>query len=342
MRLLNTLYATDHGTRLGHRRGSVTVARLDGSRAKVPMNALDGIVLAGRVQASSELLAECVRRNVRLSALTGGGRIRFCVGGPVGGNVHLRVAQLRACDDVDSQAALARSFVAGKLQNCRRTVLRWQRDADDANRPLFRDLIDVIEARLVGLATAHDGDRIRGIEGDGSRRYFRALAMHLGELRTGFYFSGRSRRPPRDPVNALMSFMYGLVLAEVVGALDAVGLDPQIGFLHGVRSGRPSLALDVLEEFRSSIADRFVVRVIARRQVVDSDFTCAAGGAWYLSDDGRKKVLRLFEEFRSDEVRHVLLDRSLPRSSIALTQATLLSRHLRGDLPTYPPYVSAE
>src|SRR5690625_1211163 len=176
MQLLNTLYATDHGTRLGVRRGAVTVQRVDGTRTKVPMNALDGIVLAGRVQASSELLAECVRRNVRFSSLSRGGRVRFWVGGPVNGNVHLRVAQLRATDDEALCSGLARQFVAGKLQNCRRAVLRWRRDAEPANHTLLNDLLDIIESRLVALTGVEDGDRIRGIEGDATRRYFRALA----------------------------------------------------------------------------------------------------------------------------------------------------------------------
>jgi len=341
VRILNTLYVDQHGSRVGVRRGSVLVHRRDGTKAKVPMNAIDGIVLTARVQPSGELLAECTRRGIRVAALSRTGRIRFLVGGPTGGSVHLRVAQHAAVADVVQRHEIARALVAGKLQNCRRMIIRWSWDAGPSVRRLLNAIRSVVEERLRNLDGASDGDRIRGIEGDGTRRYFRALALHLGGMGTGLSFTGRTRRPPRDPVNALMSVTYGLVVAEVVGALDAVGLDPQVGFLHAVRSGRPALALDLLEELRPSVADRFVVRMVARRRVRIDDFIVAAGGACYLSDEARPKVLDAYEEFKTEVVPHLLLDRDIPRASLPLTQATLMARHLRGDLPSYPPYVMA-
>jgi CRISP-associated protein Cas1 len=341
MRILNTVYVDGHGSRVGLRRGSIYVERRDGTKTKVPFQAVDGIVLTARVQASGELLAECARRKVRLAALNRAGMLRYVVGGPVSGNVHLRVAQHGAHADEAHVLSLSRSFVAGKLQNCRRMLTRWEWDSEPRIRRPLAQLRQVVEERIGALSGAEDGDRIRGIEGDGTRRYFRGLALHLGGLRTGLYFSGRSRRPPRDPVNALMSYTYGLVTAEIVGSLEAVGLDPQIGYLHGVRSGRPALALDLLEELRPAVADRFVMRLIGRRRVSLDSFVVTGGGACYLSDDARPVVLDAYEEFKSEEVRHILLDRSLPRSSIPITQATLLARHLRGDLPSYPPYVIA-
>lgn len=341
MRILSTLYVDQHGSRVGVRRGSVLVERRDGTKLKVPLNAVDGIVLTARVQPSGELLAECVRRRVRLVALSRGGRIRFLVGGPTGGNVHLRVAQHAAVGDHARSSDLARAFVAGKLQNCRRMLLRWSWDAQPPVRRLLHDLRIVVEERLQNLGVASDGDRIRGMEGDGTRRYFRGLALHLGAARTGLYFAGRTRRPPRDPVNALMSYTYGLLVGELVGALDAVGLDPQVGFLHGIRSGRPALALDLLEELRPAVADRFVVRLITRRRIRAEDFDITAGGACYLSDAARPKVLSSYEEFKTEDVHHLLLGRTIPRASLPLTQATLLARHLRGDLRSYPPYVMA-
>jgi CRISP-associated protein Cas1 len=153
-------------------------------------------------------------------------------------------------------------------------------------------------------------------------------------------FGSRTRRPPRDPVNAALGFAYGVLLTEVAGAVEALGLDPQVGFLHGVRPGRPSLALDLLEELRPSVADRFVAGLLTRRMLVESDFVRTAGGACYLTDDGRRKFLAAYEEFKSSEVVHPLLDRRIPRSAVPVVQATLLARHLRGDLPAYPPYVA--
>jgi CRISPR-associated protein Cas1 len=341
MRLLNTVYVTEHGSRVGYRQGSVLVERRDGTKAKVPINAVDGIVLTARAQPSAELLAECVRRGIRLVALTRSGHLRFAVGGPVGGNVHLRVAQHRMAGDAGTCAAVAATFVAGKLQNCRRMLMRWAWDAEPRRRPLFDDLRAVLEERLRGLQGCDDGDRIRGIEGDGTRRYFRGLALHLGARRTDVSFPGRTRRPPRDPANALMSFVYGLLLGEVVGAVEAVGLDPQIGYLHGVRSGRPSLGLDLLEEFRPSLADRFVVRLLTRERFPTSAFQTVAGGACYLTDNGRRRVLDAYEAYKSEPVEHLLLQRTIARASLPTLQATLLARHLRGDLPAYPPFVMA-
>lgn len=339
MRILNTLYVDGHGTKVGLRRGSIYIQRRDGTSAKVPIRAVDGIVLTGRAQPTADLLAECARSRLRLAALSRSGRLRYAVGGPTSGNVHLRVAQLRAHDDEARAMELARSFVAGKLQNCRRMLMRWSWDADPRLRAAFDALRRVLEERLQAVELADSGDLLRGLEGDGTRRYFRGLSLRLGALRAGLQFGGRNRRPPRDPVNALMSYVYGLLTAEVVGALETVGLDPQVGYLHGLRSGRPALALDLLEELRPSVADRFVVRLIARRRVTSDSFVMAQGGACYIAEEARPAVLEAYEEFKSEEVRHLLLGRAIPRAALPMTQATLLARHLRGDLPRYPPYV---
>ncbi|MGH9199381.1 MAG: CRISPR-associated endonuclease Cas1, partial [Acidimicrobiia bacterium] len=165
------------------------------------------------------------------------------------------------------------------------------------------------------------------------------LAAHLADQAPDFRYSARTRRPPRDPVNAVLSFTYALVLTEIIGALDSVGLDPQIGFLHGVRSGRPSLGLDVLEEFRPALADRFTVRLLKLRVLRDSHFVRTLGGACYLTDEGRGILLKEYESFKDDEVPHRLLGRRVPRWTLPQIQATLMARHLRGDLPSYPPYL---
>jgi CRISPR-associated protein Cas1 len=340
MRVLNTVYVTEHGARVGYRRGSITVSsRGERSGKRVPINGVDGVVLTGRAQPSAELLSECSRRRIRLAAVGRTGRLRFVVGGPQEGNVHLRLAQQRFTQDPSAVAAFARTFVAGKLQNCRRLLLRWSRESPDDRVRLFERHRYALEERLRSLPGTGDGDKIRGIEGDGTRRYFRGLALHMGHRSPDFAFYGRTRRPPRDPLNAALSYTYGLLLVEVAGALEAVGLDPQIGYLHGVRSGRSSLALDVLEEFRPALGDRFVVRSINRGQLRSEHFTMAPGGSCYLDDEGRKTLIDHYEAFKSEEIRHPLLDQVMPRAQLVHVQATLLARAIRGDLATYPPYI---
>ncbi len=238
MRLLGTVYVTGHRARLSLAKGAVIVRDPDGADARVPMRSIEAIVLLSQAQVSSQLLAACTSAGIRVTSLSRGGRVRFSVQGGTRGNVQLRMAQLRAADDPIHAASIARNVVAGKLQNSRRLMQRW---AWDARAPLQAHIAEqqrCLVDRIQALAGVTDGDRIRGIEGDGARRYFKALSATLAS--TPFSFDHRNRRPPRDPVNALLSFTYGLVTAELTGALEAVGLDPQVGFLHGVRPGRPA------------------------------------------------------------------------------------------------------
>lgn len=305
----------------------------------MPIESLDAVVLFGG-QITSEAIELCVSRGVRVAALRRTGRVRFTISGPPTGNVYLRVAQLRAADDDDIALDLARSFVAGKLQSYRTLLARWGAEARDPERTLMALERAAIGARIARLSTARDGDTVRGLEGDGTRRYFKGLGAHLAERTDVGSFLTRTRRPPRDPVNALLGFLYGVAQAEVDGALDAVGLDRQVGFLHGLRPGRSALALDLLEELRP-LADRLAVRLLARRQLRLEHFVRTGGGATYLSDHGRTVVLSAVEAWREQEVEHRLLGRSVPIWSLPTVQATLLARRLRGDLPVYPPFVLA-
>lgn len=338
MRVMRTLYINDHKARVRWRRGTLLVEQPSGWQ-RVPVETLDGVVLTGRAEISNDALGELVRRGIRIAALSKTGRLRFAVGGPVSGNVHLRIAQYRKAEDPEISAAVARWIVAGKLQNCRRAMQRWLWEASGSSRSVIESEVEMLRGRIQALAGATDGDKIRGIEGDGSRRYFKCLGIHIGTSGE-FAFRHRNRRPPRDPINAILSFGYGLVLAELVGAIDAIGLDPQIGFLHRPRSGRASLALDLLEELRPAVADRFAVAVLLRQQVSGEDFQFV-GGACYLSDRGRSVVLRLYEDFRSEEVHHPVLARLIGRWAVPTVQATLMARHIRGDLPVYPPFLVA-
>ena len=336
MRYLNTLYVRDHRARIQHRRGSLTVSSPDGSQ-RVPLEALDAVVVLGGAQATMQALDACVRRGVRVAALNRGGAVRFVVNGATSGNVHLRKALFEAVMDDSRSLDLSRAIVAAKLQNSRKVVGRWSRDEKDvAGSKRLADRSEQIRQRIARLTDAATGDHVRGIEGDAARIYFRAVEQVVADA--GLGFSSRTRRPPRDPVNAMLSFCYGLAVTEYTGALESVGLDFQMGFFHRPRSGRPSLALDLAEELRT-LTDRFVVSLVRRRQIGQASFDHTPGGGVYLSDDGRTVLIKAWEDHKETEVPHRILGRPVGRWAIPSVQATLLARHLRGDLPAYPPFV---
>lgn len=335
MRILTTAYIADYAARVSVSKGSLIVRR-PGSTTRIPIRSIEGLVLLGG-QVSMEAVDLCVRHGVRVAALRRSGRLRFAVGFPTSGNVLLRVEQVRASDDMARTAAIARAVVAGKLTSYRRMLQRWAQDATGTRAYVFRTEAEAVAESLRSLGTSLDGDRIRGIEGDGTRRYFKGLGLALEPAGEVGRFLARTRRPPRDPANALLSFLYGVMLAETIGAAEAVGLDPQIGFLHRLRPGRPSLALDLLEELRP-LADRTAVRLLRRRELRLEHFTRTGAGAWYLTEEGRRVVLEAHEADRARSLPHPLLDRDVDRWTLPILQATLLARHLRGDLPAYPAY----
>ena len=336
MRYLSTVYVRDHQARVQHRRGALLVSSPEGSQ-RIPLEAIDAVIMLGAAQVTSQALEACVRRGVRVAALRMGGAVRFVVGAATGGNVHLRTAQYRAVTDHGQSLALARSIVGAKLQNSRRVVDRWARDARDPDvASQLAARARLIAERVPRLATAGNLDHVRGIEGDGARSYFGAVAQVVAGHNLGFF--ARTRRPPRDPVNAMLGFCYGLVVTELIGALESVGLDYQMGFFHRPRSGRPSRALDLAEELRP-LTDRFVVSLVRRRQVNSDSFVQTPGGAVYLSDSGRTDLIKAWEAHKEAEFEHRIVGRPVGRWALPSVQATLLARHLRGDLPAYPPFV---
>ncbi|MGI8939565.1 MAG: CRISPR-associated endonuclease Cas1 [Iamia sp.] len=337
MRYLNTLYVTEHRAKVRRSKGSLVTTGPQGAQ-RVPLEAVDNVVLLGGGQITTDAMAACAERGINIAGLRRSGAVRFFVSRPQGGNVHLRVAQHRVSADSAASLEISRHVVAAKLQSSRRMLLRWARDERGPSQVALRRRAEVIEARLQRVTSVRDPDHLRGIEGDAARAHFAGMSVVLADSR--FPFTQRNRRPPRDPVNALLGFGYGLLLTEVAGAAEAVGLDPQVGFFHRPRSGRASLALDLIEELRCMV-DLFVVRTIRRREVVPADFTMTPGGATYLSDDGRTRILRLWETAKSETVDHVLLRRRIERWALPTVQATLLARNLRGDLSAYPPYVHA-
>ena len=339
MRHLSTVYVREHRAKISCRRGSLLVSSPDGKQ-RVPLESIDGVILLGGAQITTDALGACVQRNVRVASLKRNGAIRFVVGGPTGGNVHLRSALYAAVSDSDHSLALSQAIVAGKLQNSRRVLNRWARDsrsASDSDQLTSR--AEEIGARISRLMSARTADQVRGIEGDAARIYFGAVKQIVSE--SHFDFSARVRRPPRDPVNAMLGYCYGLLVTELSGALDAVGLDNQMGFFHRPRSGRPSLALDLAEEFRP-LVDRFVVSLVRRRQVGSESFVRTPGGAVYLHDASRVDLVRLWESHKETDVYHRVLGQTIQRWALPSIQATLLARHLRGDLPTYPPFLTPQ
>ena len=336
MRYLSTLYVRNHRARVGHRRGALLVSTPDGKQ-RVPLKGIDALVMLGSGQVTSQALEACVKSEVRVAALHQSGAIRFVVGHKTNGNVHLRIALYRAVSDTDCSLALAKAVVAAKLQNCRKVLGRWSRDAKD---PALADSLarraDQLHARVPRLSDASTPDYVRGIEGDAARVYFRGMGEVLAD--SDIEFRARRKRPPRDPINAALGFCYGLLVTEFIGAIESVGLDYQMGFFHRPRSGRPSLALDLAEELRP-LTDRFVVSLVRRRQIGENQFVHTPGGAVYLNDEGRTRLIRAWEKHKETQLRHPVLQRSAGRWAVPSIQATLLARHLRGDLPSYPPFV---
>ncbi|PWV62412.1 type I-C CRISPR-associated endonuclease Cas1c [Plasticicumulans acidivorans] len=339
--LLNTLYVTTPNAWL-RLEGDTLVAEIEREKKlQVPLHHLGGIVTFGDVMLTPALLHRCADDGRSVALLDRNGRFKARLEGPVNGNILLRQAQHAAAADVPQTLALARTCVAGKLRNSRQLLLRGARETDDdAERTQLRQAAALIAAHLRRLPHSPDLDTVRGLEGDAARLYFEALEYVIRPAqRTAFGFSRRSRRPPLDCFNALISFLYTLLTHDCRSALEGVGLDPQLGFLHVVRPGRPALALDLVEEFRAPLADRLALTLINRGQLDTRDFEQRPGGAVYLNDDGRRSVITAYQQRKQEEVRHPLLKAPVPIGLLAHLQARLLARRLRGDLVDYLPYL---
>lgn len=339
-RLLNTLYVTAQGAYLAKDGEAVAVRVEHETRLRVPLHGLGGVVCFGQVSASPALLGACAEADVGVSFLSEHGRFLASVRGPVSGNVLLRREQYRRADSAPGRAGLARCFVQGKLLNCRAVVRRALRDhgADMDAAPLeavARGFTDMAER----AARAATDDSVRGIEGEAAAAYFGVFGQLVRVDDPAFGFTTRSRRPPLDAVNCLLSFLYTLLAHDVRSALEAVGLDPQVGFLHRDRPGRPSLALDVMEEFRPWLADRLVLSLINRKQVRPDDFTRGGTGGVLLTDEARKQVLVAWQKRKQEEVMHPFLDEKVAVGLLPHVQALLLARHLRGEMDGYPPFL---
>ena len=342
-RLLNTLYVTTEGAWL-HKDGENLVMEVEGAvRARLPVHMLEHVVCLGRVMMSPALMGHCAASGICVSFLSANGRFLARVEGPVSGNVLLRREQYRRSDDAAGAAAVVRNLLIGKVHNQRAVVSRARRDHGDKLQGQALAALEDAQQQLGRIITRllHETtiERLRGLEGEAAQRYF-AVFNHLIRVPVpALRFNGRSRRPPRDPVNALLSFLYTLLTHDCRGALESVGLDPAVGFLHRDRPGRPSLALDLLEELRPMLADRMTLSLINRQQVGERDFVQMDSGAVQMREDARKTVLVAYQERKREELRHAFLEEKAPLGLFPFLQAQLLARHLRGDLDAYPPFL---
>ncbi len=342
-RHLNTLYVTTQGAWV-HKDGANLVVSVDGNeRGRMPAHLLGGVVCFGRVSLSPPLLGFCAERGICVTHLSEQGRFFARIEGPVSGNVLLRREQYRRTDDGEQAARIASAIVIGKTLNQRAVLRRALRDHGDSQDEPVRHALRMAEERLTDIARRSIRpqllDTVRGCEGEAGQVYFSAFDHLIRADKEIFRFAGRSRRPPLDAVNALLSFLYTLLVHDCRSALETVGLDPAVGFLHRDRPGRPSLALDLMEEFRAMLADRLALSLINRRQVGGADFRTMENGAVLLTDDARKEVLVAYQERKRQEITHAFLQETAAIGLLPYLQAQLLARHLRGDLDGYPPFV---
>lgn len=339
-KLLNTLYVTTEGASL-RKDGENLVAEVEGTeRARVPLHMLGSVVVFGGIYLSPPLMEACALGGITMVLLDRVGRFRARIEGPVTGNVLLRRAQYRASDRPEP---IVRSLVVGKVANQRAVLMRALRDYGgeytNADRAAIGAVVDRLAQILRRVEFADDPlDRLRGAEGEAADLYFSQFNLLIRSPDPEMAWSRRSRRPPLDPVNALLSFLYVLLTHDCRSAAEAVGLDPAAGFLHRDRPGRPSLALDLMEELRPVLADRLALSLINRRQLRAADFDRREGGAVSLTDEARKTVLTAWQERKKEERMHPFLEEKAPLGLVPYLQAQMLARHLRGDLDAYPPW----
>lgn len=339
-KLLNTLYVTTPEAYLS-RDGLNVVMLVDGKeRFRIPIHNIEGIVSFGWSGASPSLLSLCAEHSVSISFLTPNGHFCGRVAGPVRGNVLLRRQQYRQADQEEFSLNIAKCFIAAKIANCRNVVHRVLRDhGNDKNKTELQTAMKLLEYHSHKILLTDSKDVLRGIEGIASNEYFNVFNHFIVANKTEFSFNARSRRPPRDPVNALLSFCYSLLAHEVQSALESVGLDPYVGFLHTDRPGRPSLALDLMEELRPYFADRLTLTLINRKQISIKGFTEQQGFGFLMDDETRKTVISEWQKRKQEEIVHPFLEEKIQVGLIPYIQALLLARYIRGDMEMYPAFI---
>jgi CRISPR-associated protein Cas1 len=335
----NILYVTIQGLYLHHELEVLKVKQGPDTLLKIPLHHLQGITIFGVSTISPSLLRKCLEADVFVSYLSERGRFLGRLEGSRSGNVLLRIAQIKRALNEAETLDIARAFVAGKIQNSRSNVLRSARDSDqEEHAEELRRVAEKLRASVAKIPRAESLEQLRGFEGDSAKAYFSVFDHCIRQQKEMFQFTKRMRRPPRSRINALLSFVYALLTNECIAACQAVGLDPYVGYLHDERPGRPSLALDLVEEFRS-YGDRLVLTMINRLQIQPADIIERTGGTYQLTDDARKEFLKAYQERKQEEIQHPVLDTRCRIGELPFLQARLLARRIRGDLESYPPYL---
>jgi CRISPR-associated protein Cas1 len=337
---LNTLFIVTRGATVFRDHLTLKVSVERKTKLTIPIHQIDGVAAFGGVHVTPAAMALCATHGVAVSFLTESGRLLARVDAPGSGNVLLRREQFRAADNAASRAAISRSLVAGKIHNSRNLLLRSARESsDEDDRKILTAAADRLGDSLPALEKTDDADSVRGYEGDAARVYFEVMGRLVRQEREAFTPNGRSRRPPLDRMNALLSFLYGLLRHDCAAGLQAAGLDPSVGFLHVDRPGRPGLALDLMEEFRPLVADRVALALVNRRQVAPDGFTLREGGGVEISEATRRTVIAEYQKRKRDEVMHPTLGQKCPVGRLWFLQARILARTIRKELPGYVPCI---
>lgn len=339
-KLLNTLFITQADTYLSLDGDNVIVLQKEEQLARLPLHNLESIVTFSHTGASPALMGYCAKRGISIVFLSPNGKLQARMVGESRGNVALRKQQYRISDNLTSSCRIAGVFIVGKINNSKVMIDRAMREN--------RNRIDVKKLKVASnelsqmvkeIKRYKDLDLLRGFEGQAALTYYQVFDQFILQQKSDFYFKSRSRRPPLDRVNSMLSFAYTLLANDVASALEAVGLDAYAGFLHRDRSGRPSLALDVMEEMRCVIADRFVLSLINKKVLRKGDFFKKEGGAFWMTDDARKKFLATWQNRKKEQLTHPYLKEKISWGLVPYAQSLLLARHLRGDLDEYPPFI---
>lgn len=338
-KLLNTLFVMTEDSYLALDGENVVVRRAQKELARFPLHTLEGIICFSYPGASPALMGACAARNVDLSFFSPQGKFLARAVGETRGNVLLRQAQYRFAEDPTASCRYARGFVLGKVYNARWVLERATRDHPQ-RVPVDRlkALSGSMAAALPRIGDAESLDELRGLEGEAARRYFEGFDYLILQQRETFAFSGRSRRPPLDAINALLSFAYTLLARDCAAALEGVGLDPYVGFMHRPRPGRASLAQDMMEELRPVLADRLVISCVNQKTLTRRHFKKQENGAVLMTDEGRKAFLDAWQRRKKDIIQHPFLGEQLAWGLVPYAQALLLARTLRGDIEQYPPF----
>lgn len=339
-KLLNTLYVTSPDSYLSRDGENVVILTGDSEKFRIPIHNIEGIVTFGYCGASPALLGLCAERNVSVSFLTEHGKFWGRLSGPVKGNVLLRRKQFRMADNEIIALEISRILIAGKISNCRNILQRAIRDhGSEIDINDLTQASELLASRQKQALKAGNAMLLRGIEGEAANIYFGVFNNLIINQKEDFSINGRTRRPPKDNVNALLSFAYALLANEIQSAIESVGLDPYVGFLHTDRPGRPSLALDLMEEFRPYLADRLVLSLINRRQVSGKGFLNRDESGVIMDEETRKEVITAWQKRKQEEIQHPFLNEKMQIGLLPYAQALLFSRFIRGDLDNYPVFL---